>query len=131
VICEALMGLFQEGHASEASVTGDVLTVPLVTERPVPGWLPFERILFKQTSRSRSITVRFNLARLAFVSFDYNDQWHWFDLKDARGQSLRLVFAATTPTERERAVLRALREHVVASQLQIDADTEAALTEGP
>jgi hypothetical protein len=125
------MGVFREGYASEASVNGDVLIVPLVDERPLPfpNWLPFERMLFKQMGRSRRRAARFDLARLSSVSFDYNDQRHWFDLQDGRGRSLRLVFAVGAPTETERAVLAALREHVAASRLVVDHDTEAALAE--
>ncbi len=117
------MGAFQEGYASEASVNGDMLTVPLIAEKSLPRWLTA-----KQVSSALRATARVNLGRLAFVSFDYNDQRRWFDLTDARRHSVRLVFAVGRPTGRETAVLAALREHVAASRLEVDPGTEAALS---
>jgi hypothetical protein len=120
------MGAFQEGYASEASVHGDVLTVPLIAERSLPRWLTA-----RQVSSALRVTARLNLGRLAFVNFDRNDQRRWFDLTDARGHSLRLVFAVGPPTVRETEVLAALSEHVAASRLEVDRDTEAALSGSP
>jgi hypothetical protein len=61
------------------------------------------------------------------VSSDGNDRNFWFDLLDARGHSLRLVFAAGPLAEKETAVLAALREHVAARRLAVDRETQEAL----
>lgn len=120
------MAVFQEGNAFEASVNGDMLAVPVFAERPLPRWLTA-----RQTTRALMTTARLNLGQLTFLSFDYNDQQRWFDLQDGRGHSLRLLFGVSTVTDKETAVLAALREHVAASGLAVDRETEAALSLSP
>jgi hypothetical protein len=121
------MAAFQEGYAFEASVTGDVLAVPLITERSAPRWLKLEERRSIRISRALRTTAHMKLAKLQAVSFDYNDRHRWFDLRDSRGQALRLLFAVASPTEPERVVLAALRQHVTASGLGVDDETKAAL----
>ena len=124
------MRLFQAGHAFEARVNGDVLSVPLVDERPAPRWLGTEVPLFGHLRRTFRVVARMNLAKLAAVSFDYNDQHGWFDLKDTRGQSLRLLLTVGTLSENEALVLAYLRQQVKTRQLQVDRETAVALSSG-
>jgi hypothetical protein len=119
------MAVFREGYAHEASVDGNVLMVPLISQKPLPRWLV--RALFSETGGARTGTARVNLTKLAAVSSDGNDRNFWFDLLDARGHSLRLLFAAGPRTEKETVVLAALREHIAARQLVVDPETQDAL----
>ncbi|HXW82124.1 MAG TPA: hypothetical protein VEJ84_21685 [Acidimicrobiales bacterium] len=121
------MRVFREGYAFEASVAGHVLMVPLISQKPLPRWLGVERILFGEKGSGRRGTARVNLAKLTAVSSDGNDRNSWFDLFDARGHSLRLLFGAGPKTEKELGVLAALRDHVTARRLQVDPETMAAL----
>jgi hypothetical protein len=126
------VAVFREGYAYEASVDGNVLMVPLISQKPLPRWLGVEKALFGATGGARGSTVRVNLTKLAAVSSDGDDRNFWFDLLDARGHSLRLVFAAGPLTEKESAVLAALREHVAARRLAVDPETQEALdSHGP
>jgi hypothetical protein len=68
------------------------------------------------------------LARLTYVSYDWNDTSRWFDLTDKDGYSLRVLFSTDEQLpEKEAVVLNALREHVSTSQLKLDAPTRKAL----
>jgi hypothetical protein len=125
------VGVFREGFAFEASVHGEVLTVPLISKKPLPRWLGVERILFGERGQARTIAARVNLSKLTAVSFDGNDRNSWFDLFDAGGHCLRLLFAAGPSTKQEAAVLVALRDHVAARRLEVDRDTQVALEEAP
>jgi len=116
---------FKEGDAFLASVDRGVLTVPVHRDLAlVPRYGHGQRV---EWLRKREIFVRVDLGRLASVSYDGNDRSCWFDLADQDGYSLRLLFGVAALTEKEDAVLTALRDHVRECGVKVDLDTRRAL----
>ena len=119
--------MFRQANAFEARVEGNVLLVPLVVERAVPNWLPFEKAVFRAVRSFRRPVARFDLSKLSTISYDYNDVASWFDITGQSGQVLRLLFSKGPRTPAETSVLEALRKHADHRTLWSDAEMRAAL----
>lgn len=131
---------FRQGDAYLAEIKGDVLQVPLLHSPGYRGGDPerLERSIFVLLGligvlfaivfrRPRDTVVGVNLARLTVVDYDANDQWRWFDLLDRDQRSLRLLFPSVALSDKERAVLAAVRDHVRALDIEVSVSTRKAL----
>ena len=116
---------FQQGSAFLASMDGAVLKVPLEKEPPR---IPLHaRGLLTDWLLNRTEYARFNLDRLAHVSYDSNDRHRWFDIAEQNGYSLRLQFPVHELGEKETAVLSALADRVTRCGLKVGPGTRRAL----
>ena len=116
---------FEQGEAYLASLESGLLKVPMQNEPArLPVWF---RGLLTNWLANRMEYARVNLRRLARVTYDANDQRRWFDLADQNGYSVRLLFPVGELTEKEAAVLTALRDQVIECGLEVDPETRTAL----